>query len=65
MQITIYFNLPNDPVNRTNILEHSIQVNDPTPITSKIYRFPQVRRTDVEKQVNKSSVSTYNSLYGL
>lgn len=63
------FYLPNDQLTCSNILEHSIQVTDPTPITSKIYRFPEVHRTEVEKQVNKMlkqgiikpSVSPYNS----
>lgn len=63
------FFLPNDKLSCTNLLKHEIKVTDPTPISSKIYRFPEIHKKELDKQINKmlkqgiirNSVSPYNS----
>lgn len=45
------FFLPNDVLTSTNVLKHEINVTDPTPITSKIYRF---RKSTKTRLINKS-----------
>lgn len=63
------FYLPNDELTCTNLLKHEIKVTDSTPISSKIYRFPEIHKKELDKQINKmlkqgiikNSVSPYNS----
>lgn len=63
------FLLPHDKLTCTEVLKHEIRVTDNTPISSKIYRFPEVHKKELDKQINKmlkqgiirNSVSPYNS----
>ena len=63
------FHLPNDPLTYTNLLKHEIKVTDPNPIMSKIYRFPEIHKKELDRQISKmitqgiirESVSPYNS----
>lgn len=47
------FFLPNDQLTCTNAIEHEIKVTNPTPVHSKLYRFPEAHKEEVNKQVNK------------
>lgn len=63
------FHLPGDILTQTNTLEHEINTTDPTPISSKIYRFPKIHESEVQTQISKMlkqkiirpSLSPYNS----
>jgi predicted aspartyl protease len=41
------------PLTFTNRIKHDIKTTDNTPIYTKTYRYPQVHRQEVEKQINK------------
>lgn len=47
------FCLPNDQLTCTKTIQHGISVTDPTPINSKVYRYPEVHKTEVDKQIKK------------
>lgn len=63
------FYLPNDNLTATDVVTHSIKVTDPTPVVTKMYRFPESLKPEVNRQINKMlhekiirpSVSPYNS----
>lgn len=63
------FFLPGDRLTHTNTLQHDIKTTDPSPISSRIYRFPKVHEREVETQIQKMleqkiirpSISPYNS----
>ncbi|XP_063920701.1 uncharacterized protein LOC135135549 [Zophobas morio] len=63
------FHLPGDSLSHTTTLYHEIKVTDPTPVSSKIYRFPKIHESEVDNQVQKMlqqkiirpSLSPYNS----
>lgn len=63
------FFLPNDTLTATKSVKHKITVTDPTPINSKIYRYPEIHKAEVDKQIKKMlnqgiirpSVSPYSS----
>lgn len=63
------FYLKNDKLLATDIIKHSIKLTDPTPVVTKMYRFPEVLKPEVDKQINKMlkeeiirpSLSPYNS----
>lgn len=63
------FHLPDDILPGTNILKHRIPVTDPTPVCSRIYRFPEIHKQEVNTQISKLlkqgiirlSVTPYNS----
>lgn len=47
------FHLPGDSLQTTSILKHQIKVTTETPITTKIYRFPEVYKKEVDKQISE------------
>lgn len=47
------FFLPDDNLTCTKAIQHEIIVTDPSPISSKIYRFPEVHKQEVDKEVKK------------
>lgn len=61
--------MPNDTLTSTKSIQHEISVTDKTPISSKIYRFPEVHKEEVSRQIEKMlkqgiirpSVSPYSS----
>ncbi|XP_043475954.1 uncharacterized protein LOC122507359 [Leptopilina heterotoma] len=63
------FQMPGEPLEATNILRHSIPTTDDCPIFSRQYRFPQIHKDEITKQVNellknkiiKPSQSPYNT----
>ena len=63
------FHLPSDELGLTDTIQHSIITADEIPINTKQYRFPQVYKEEIKKQVNsllenriiQPSSSPYNS----
>lgn len=63
------FFLPNDKLTCTKLIQHEINVSDPTPTHSKYYRYPEIHKKEVDKQIDKMlkqgiirpSVSPYSS----
>lgn len=63
------FYLPNDQLTCTDVVKHEIRTTDDKPIASKIYRFPEIHKKELDKQIDKmlkqkiirQSVSPYNS----
>lgn len=53
MEFNDIFYLPNDKLTTTSTVRHGITVSNPAPIHSKIYRYPEVHKTEVEKQLKK------------
>lgn len=47
------FFLPNDKLTSTKAIQHEIKVTDPTPVHSKLYRFPEAHKEEVNKQIQK------------
>lgn len=47
------FHLPDDELTSTNSIEHEINVTDPNPIFTKPYRYPEIHKSEVNKQINK------------
>ena len=47
------FYFPDDKLSATNAIEHEIHVTDPTPIYTKSYRYPEVHKPEVQKQIEK------------
>ncbi|GJQ70538.1 hypothetical protein Trydic_g221, partial [Trypoxylus dichotomus] len=47
------FLLPNDTLTCTSTVEHEINLSDPTPIFTRSYRFPQVHKKEVDRQIEK------------
>lgn len=69
IQFNEIFYLPNDVLTCTKSIRHEINVTDKTPIHSKIYRFPEVHKHEISKQIDKMlkqgiirpSISLYSS----
>lgn len=63
------FFLPGDDLGHTHLVSHTIPTSDNIPTHTKQYRYPQVHRNEIQKQVNKlldqdiiqHSTSPYNS----
>ena len=47
----IIFYLPSIELSTTNAIKHEIIVTDTTPITCKIYRYPEVNKGEGEKKL--------------
>ncbi|CAK1583549.1 unnamed protein product [Parnassius mnemosyne] len=47
------FHLPGDKLTYTNVLQHEIPTSSSIPINTKSYRFPDVHKPEVERQINK------------
>ena len=47
------FLIPGEPLEATNVLEHSILSVDYSPIFSRQYRFPPVHKEEIAKQVDE------------
>lgn len=47
------FHLPTDLLTRTTAASHEIQTSDNIPIQTKIYRYPQIHKDEVNDQINK------------
>lgn len=50
---TDIFHLDGEFLTHTNVIKHSINTGDAAPIHVKSYRFPEVHKDEVEKQINK------------
>lgn len=46
------FHFDNDKLTFTNSVKHEIKLKNETPIHTKTYRYPQVHKAEVEKQIN-------------
>lgn len=63
------FSLPGDKLGSTDVLKHKIATTDEIPINTKQYRYPQVHKQEIQKQVDalienniiQPSDSPYNS----
>ena len=63
------YQIPGEPLEATNVLQHSISTTDDSPIFARQYRFPPVHKEEITKQVDellkneiiKPSQSPYNS----
>ena len=53
MEYDDIFHLLDDILTTTNAIEHQIHVTDPTPIYTKSYRYPEVHKLEVKKQIDK------------
>lgn len=47
------FYLPDDQLTHTSTLEHEINLTNPTPINTKSYRYPEIHKQEVNKQIDK------------
>ena len=47
------FEIPGEPLEATNVLQHSIPTTDDSPIFSRQYRFPPVHKEEITKQVDE------------
>lgn len=47
------FHLPGDNLTFTPTMKHEINVRDPKPIFSKLYRYPKIYEQEVNKQITK------------
>ena len=47
------FQIPGEPLEVTNVLQHSIPTVDDSSIFSRQYRFPPVHEEKITRQVNK------------
>lgn len=47
------FYLPKDELTSTKAIQHKIIVTDPSPISSKLYRYPQIHKEEVNNQIKK------------
>lgn len=43
----------NEPLTSTHVVKHKIRTTDDIPIHSKLYRYPQVHKEEVERQIDK------------
>lgn len=50
---TDIFHLEGEPLTHTNVINHSINTGDSAPIHVKSYRFPEIHKDEVEKQIKK------------
>lgn len=50
---TDIFHLEGEYLTHTNVIKHSINTGDAAPIHVKSYRFPEIHKDEVEKQVKK------------
>lgn len=63
------FHVPGEPLGATTSMEHRIFTADDRPTNTKQYRYPRIRREEINQQVNKlleseiiePSISPYNS----
>ena len=46
------FQIPGEPLEATNVLQHWIPTADDSPIFSRQYRFPLVHEEEITRQVN-------------
>ena len=68
-EFSYQFHLSADRLGSSNVTNHTIITTDENPINTKQYRFPQIHKTEIEKQVNsllnshiiRPSASPYNS----
>ena len=49
------FRIPGEPLEATNVLEHSIPTRVDSPIFSRQYRFPPVHKEEITKQADELS----------
>lgn len=47
------FHLPDDTLSSTPIIKHKIITSDELPTQSKVYRYPQVHKEEVKKQIDE------------
>lgn len=47
------FHVEGDVLSATNAVEHTIELTDPIPVKSKIYRYPPCHRKEIDRQVNE------------
>ncbi|KAK9702229.1 hypothetical protein QE152_g30071 [Popillia japonica] len=47
------FHLPNDTLTQTNATMHNIPTTDENPTHTKSYRYPQIHKDEVNKQIEK------------
>jgi len=63
------FHIPGEKLTATNVLQHQIPTTDDRPINTRQYRFPQIHKEEINKQVEelleggivKPSQSPYNT----
>lgn len=63
------FHLPEDPLQETDAMEHTIHTTDDLPINTRQYKFPPIHKEEINRQVNEllekeiiePSKSPYNS----
>jgi len=63
------FHIPGEKLTTTHVLQHQIPTTDHRPIKTRQYRFPQIHKEEINKQVEelleegiiKSSQSPYNT----
>ena len=48
------FQIPGEPLEATNVLQHSTPTVDDAPIFSRQYRFPPVHKEEITRQVDES-----------
>ncbi|XP_037870373.1 uncharacterized protein LOC119629252 [Bombyx mori] len=46
------FHLPNEKLTYTNAIQHDIKTTSEVPIHTKTYRFPEIHKKEVDKQIN-------------
>ena len=47
------FQIPEKPLEATNVLQHSIPTVDDTPFLARKYRFPPVHKEEITRQVDE------------
>lgn len=47
------FHLEGEQLTMTNLIEHKIELTDPTPVRVKVYRYPLCQRKELEDQTRK------------
>ena len=47
------FHIPGEKLSATNILQHQISTTDDRPINTRQYRFPQIHKEEINRQVEE------------
>lgn len=47
------FHVENEPLTFTNKIKHTIRTTDEIPIHTKAYRYPQIHKKEVERQIDE------------